>query len=194
MAHHRAAGRLAVVLAILSVALGACSGNEAKTPTAEVKSPPRSGSTKDTSAAPGPTPQGDAALATWKRYVEASLSWDNPPNPGDPRIPQLLAPSSVENLRVGLAEERAKRMARRPSSAGPPTHVTAVEMADSDFVTLRDCWVNDLVAYRFDTGEVVDDGVSTLTSRVEIVRDADEWKVKTIEPVSTVPGRRSCPA
>ncbi len=137
-------------------------------------------------------PEHAALLDAWHRYVNASLEWENPPNPGDPRIPGLVAKGSLGSYRQGLAVERAKRTAQRPGPAGPPNHHTRVVDMSAARATLHDCFVDDAVAYNFETGEVIDKGVSTRSLRVALILENGTWKVTTIESIDARPGRQSC--
>jgi hypothetical protein len=134
----------------------------------------------------------DGAIAGWQRYVAGAVVWNNPPNPGDPHIPLVVASSSLRNYREDVAIERAKRIARRPAPLGPPAHHTTVLNETATGALLQDCFIDDFVAYNYESGAVVDDGVATRTLRVEMVIEGGAWKVKTIQQLKSAPGRHQC--
>ncbi len=133
-----------------------------------------------------------AALDAWREYVAAADEWFNPPNPSDPRIAELLAASALDDYRLSIAQERTKRRATRPGPAGPPEHITTVEEVGPRTARLRDCFVDDTVAYNYETGQVLDDGVSTRKLNVQLVIEDGRWKVEKIDQVSAVEGREPC--
>lgn len=167
--------------------LGACSGDGDD----ESDALPTE-TTSSTSTTVAEDEQAAAALSVWEEYLVVSQEWRDPPDPAHPRIVEFVAAAAVEDFREGVAVELARDTARRPAATGLPQHETTVSESDATRVVLRDCFVDDFVAYNFRTGEVIDDGVATRTLEVELVPEAGTWKIEEIREVSKTEGRAEC--
>jgi hypothetical protein len=181
----RGRGSRTAVLMVAGLLVVSCGGGSDRHADATATS----ASTSTTAAVDVPATQ---AMKAWQDYLSASAEWVNPPNPADPRIPQLVAASAVDKVREKVAIEKAKRIGTRAGPGGPSKHAPTVRSSEPTQVVIRDCFVDDSVGYDVRTGDVVDDGVTTLTIEARLVPEAGTWKIKEIREVSKVEGRATC--
>jgi len=181
---------------LLALLVAAALGAAACGDNAEPEKADRISTTSTTSSSPTSEVDADAAAAleVWREYTVVSQEWRNPPDPAHPRIAEFIATGAVEDFRASVATELARNVGRRPGPAGLPDHVTEVQEATASRVVLRDCFVDDFVAFDTDTGEVIDDAVATRTLEIELVNESQTWKIQRISELDRKSGRVRCDA
>lgn len=205
----------AVVLVVGALAVG-CGGDDGRndlapltsSSTTDDPSPSRptetststTPSTPTTSAPPetsGPT-GADAAeqevidryLGYWAARLEANSGVPDPAHPGLAEFatgPQLEAAMSEaqSNLEAGLAYRQ-----REDPSAIQRVEVVSIE---GDVAVVQECYVDDGLVVRQDTGEVVDDDISTHNVRGDLVReDGGPWRVSAVRAIQVWEGVAGC--
>lgn len=207
----------AVVLVVGAFAVG-CGGDDGRTDpgprtssTTDAQSPssrpatsstsPTSSSTTSTTSAPpvttGPT-GADAAeqevidryLGYWAARLEANSGVPDPAHPGLAEFAtgaQLEAAMSEaqSNLEAGLAYRQRE----------DPAAIQRVEVVsiDGDVAVVQECYVDDGLVVRQDTGDVVDDDISTHNVRGDLVREhGGPWRVSAVRAIQVWEGVAGC--
>jgi len=197
--HLVVAAVLATALAVLSVA---CSGGDAETlPTTSLErsSPPPSTTTPTTEAPTASTspPNGqsveDEIIARYIGYWDARFAANSEtPDPDDPALRDYATGAQLDaviaetqaNLDQGLAF-------RRPANPAGIQRVTVLEVNGSHAV-VQECVVSDGVIIRSDSGEVVNDDVTTHNVRGELQRVEGVWRVSAATLVQRWEGVAGC--
>lgn len=169
-------------------------------PTTGSTSTTASSTTSTTSAPPetsGPT-GADAAeqevidryLGYWAARLEANSGVPDPAHPGLAEFAtgaQLEAAMSEaqSNLEAGLAYRQ-----REDPAAIQRVEVVSIE---GDVAVVQECYVDDGLVVRQDTGEVVDDDISTHNVRGDLVReDGGPWRVSAVRAIQVWEGVAGC--
>ena len=207
--------RRAVISALcvaLVLALAGCSDDDnpaAQTSTSAGDTTSTTGSTTSTSTtaadttttttdpvsattAPGTTPEQeviDRYVGYWNARFNANAGV---PNPDDPALRDFATGRQLDavvaetqsNLDSGVAFERAAE----PHNI---QRVTVVEI-DGDRAVVQECVVDDGLVVSRDTGEVVDDSVSTHNVQAEMLRVDGVWKVSEARLLQQFEGVAGC--
>ena len=174
---------------LVAAALGAAACGDDGEPESADRSTPSTTSSSTTSEVDAGAA---AALEVWREYTVVSQEWLNPPNPTDPRIPEFIAASALEDFRAGIAAELAQDISTRPGPNGPIEHNPVVVRSGSDEVVIQDCFVDDSVAVNSTTGSTIDAGVVTRTVEATLVLERSSWRISTVEDVETTSGAAGC--
>ena len=204
--------RRAVISALcvaLVLALAGCSGDDSDaaassttaadrtSTTASTSSTSRDTTTTTTEATPVTTAPGTTAeqevidryVGYWNARFNANAGV---PNPDDPALRDFATGRQLDavvaetqsNLDSGVAFERAAE----PHNI---QRVTVVEI-DGDRAVVQECVVDDGLVVSRDTGEVVDDSVSTHNVQAEMLRVDGVWKVSEARLLQQFEGVAGC--
>mgnify|MGYP000978182279 CR=1 FL=1 len=204
--------RRAVISALcvaLVLALAGCSDDDSDTAassttaadrtstTASASSTSRDTTTTTTEATPVTTAPGTTAeqevidryVGYWNARFNANAGV---PNPDDPALRDFATGRQLDavvaetqsNLDSGVAFERAAE----PHNI---QRVTVVEI-DGDRAVVQECVVDDGLVVSRDTGEVVDDSVSTHNVQAEMLRVDGVWKVSEARLLQQFEGVAGC--
>ena len=204
--------RRAVISALcvaLALALAGCSDDDSDTAessttaadrtstTASTSSTSRDTTTTTTEATPVTTAPGTTAeqevidryVGYWNARFNANAGV---PNPDDPALRDFATGRQLDavvaetqsNLDSGVAFERAAE----PHNI---QRVTVVEI-DGDRAVVQECVVDDGLVVSRDTGEVVDDSVSTHNVQAEMLRVDGVWKVSEARLLQQFEGVAGC--
>lgn len=190
---------LATAVALVCVA---CSGGDAETlPTTTVPgrpSAPTSVSTTTTTASASPSRPGGRSVegqivARYIGYWDARFDANSgTPNPDDPALREYATGAQLDTV---VAETRANLdqglAFRHPANPANIQRVTVVEV-DGDHAVVQECVVSDGVIIRRDSGEVVNDEVTTHNVRGEMQKVEGEWRVSAAELVQRWQGVAGC--
>lgn len=192
-----------IAFAIAVVLFGAaCSGGDAESlPTTTVpgrSSAPTSISTTTTTAAtPTSTPSGqsveDQIVARYIGYWDARFAANSgTPNPDDPALREYATGAQLDTVVAETQANLDQGLAfRRPANPADIQRVTVVEV-DGDHAVVQECVVSDGVIIRRDSGEVVNDEVTTHNVRGELQKVEGEWRVSAAELVQRWQGVAGC--
>lgn len=200
---------LALPALVLAIVLSSCSDDQpaSSSSSAPVESTTtsaeRDATPSSTTAQTSPTTTVDAAAAgaTEKDEVIARYIgyWDarraandGTPDPSDPGLPEFATGPQLEAV---ISETRAnleRGVAFRPAATPAGIQrVTVIELS-GDRAVVQECVVSDGVVVRRDTGEVIDDSVSTHNARGTLARIDGVWKVSSAEIVQRWEGVAGC--
>lgn len=214
---HRWTQLWAVVLLVGVLAVGCAGGDDRTDPAPPTSSAPEgsdsstrpttgltsttSSSTTSTTSSPPETsdPTGadsaeqeviDRYLGYWAARLEANSGVPDPAHPGLAEFAtgaQLEAAMSEaqSNLEAGLAYRQ-----REDPAAIQRVEVVSIE---GDVAVVQECYVDDGLVVRQDTGEVVDDDISTHNVRGDLVReDGGPWRVSAVRAIQVWEGVAGC--
>lgn len=204
--------RRAVISALcvaLVLALAGCSDDDSDTAASSTTAADRTSTTASTSStsrdtttttteatpvttAPGTTAEQeviDRYVGYWNARFNANAGV---PNPDDPALRDFATGRQLDavvaetqsNLDSGVAFERAAE----PHNI---QQVTVVEI-DGDRAVVQECVVDDGLVVSRDTGEVVDDSVSTHNVQAEMLRVDGVWKVSEARLLQQFEGVAGC--
>lgn len=204
--------RRAVISALcvaLVLALAGCSDDDSDTAASSTTAADRTSTTASTSStsrdtttttteatpvttAPGTTAEQeviDRYVGYWNARFNANAGV---PNPDDPALRDFATGRQLDavvaetqsNLDSGVAFERAAE----PHNI---QRVTVVEI-DGDRAVVQECVVDDGLVVSRDTGEVVDDSVSTHNVQAEMLRVDGVWKVSEARLLQQFEGVAGC--
>ncbi|MGB3053834.1 MAG: hypothetical protein WBB52_03200 [Acidimicrobiales bacterium] len=204
--------RRAVISALcvaLVLALAGCSDDDSDTASSSTTAADRTSTTASTSStsrdtttttteatpvttAPGTTAEQeviDRYVGYWNARFNANAGV---PNPDDPALRDFATGRQLDavvaetqsNLDAGVAFERATE----PHNI---QRVTVVEI-DGDRAVVQECVVDDGLVVSRDTGEVVDDSVSTHNVQAEMLRVDGVWKVSEARLLQQFEGVAGC--
>lgn len=204
--------RRAVISALcvaLVLALAGCSDDDSDTAASSTTAADRTSTTASTSStsrdtttttteatpvttAPGTTAEQeviDRYVGYWNARFNANAGV---PNPDDPALRDFATGRQLDavvaetqsNLDSGVAFERAAE----PHNI---QRITVVEI-DGDRAVVQECVVDDGLVVSRDTGEVVDDSVSTHNVQAEMLRVDGVWKVSEARLLQQFEGVAGC--
>jgi len=193
----------------LVLALAGCSDDDSDTAASSTTAADRTSTTASTSStsrdtttttteatpvttAPGTTAEQeviDRYVGCWNARFNANAGV---PNPDDPALRDFATGRQLDavvaetqsNLDSGVAFERAAE----PHNI---QRVTVVEI-DGDRAVVQECVVDDGLVVSRDTGEVVDDSVSTHNVQAEMLRVDGVWKVSEARLLQQFEGVAGC--
>lgn len=192
----RRAGSLTwgMVAAAMVLAAGACSGGDdaGARESSSATSARNDGRESDRDSAEAAGSVEEEIAARYKGYWEARFAANSPPDPDDPALREYATGEQLahvvretqENLDDGLAFRRAEA----------PADFQRVEVIElsGDAAVVQECVVSDAVVYHRDTGEVVDDSVSTYNVRGDMRLVDGEWRLARATAVQRWDGVAGC--
>ena len=198
----------AMLTVALALATASCSDDDSAMPpstTGTDRSSTTTSSTTTSSTSTEPTSTTSATSTTGGQSVEDEIIaryvgyWDarlaansGTPAPNDPALREFATDRQLETV---IAETRANldqglAFRARPNPADVRT-VTVVEV-DGDRSVVQECFVDDGLVVRRDTGEVVNDTIATHNVRGELVRIDGAWRVSEARLVQRWEGVAGC--
>lgn len=192
--------RFALVVAT-ALLLAACSagGDEISEPASTTSRAPTTASTTSTptttsTSAPDGSQSDDQELVD--RYVgfwDARLAAnESPPDPDDPALAEFATGPQLDNVMAETRQRLDDGLALRSADPSRTSHDVTVISQTADRAEIQDCFVNDGVVYRPDTGEVIDDSVVTRSVSADMVLVDGVWKLERATVVQQWEGIAGC--
>ncbi len=127
--------------------------------------------------------------AFWEARFEANRA---PVNPDHPGLREYATGEQFETAIAGIRQNAAEGLAvRRPDGSSRRSEVRVVSV-EGDQATVQECFVDDGVVYRVETGEVINDAVATHNVRATMVQVDGEWKLSSSSLVQRWEGVAGC--
>jgi hypothetical protein len=175
---------ITTLLVVAALAVAACTGSNGQQ-AADDTTTTTAGPTTETTAGPTTTTAADEELAPEEQVAQAYLRfWEvrleangEPPDPEHPALAQVATGEQLENVIAETRRRLEQGLAVRPPEPSVASHeVTVLRVGDTD-AELQDCFVNDGIVYRIETGETIDDSVVTrsVSARMELVDG--QWRL-----------------
>lgn len=132
----------------------------------------------------------DRYLGYWAARLEAN---SGVPDPGHPGLAEFATGAQLEaavseaqtNLERGVAYRQ-----REDSAAVQRIEVVSI---DGNAAVVQECFVDDGLVVRQDTGEVVDDDITTHNVRADLTReDGGPWRVAAVRAIQVWEGVAGC--
>ena len=189
------------LVAAVALLLAACSGSgdEIVEPASTTSRAPTTASTTSTSTTTPTSPSGahqPEERDLVERYVgfwDARLAANEaPPNPDDPALPEFATGPQLDNVVAETRRRLDDGLALRSADPSETSHDVTVIRQTGDRAELQDCFVNDGIVYRTDTGEVVDDSVVTRSVSADMVLVDGVWKLERATVVQQWEGIAGC--
>ena len=198
----------AMLTVALALATASCSDDNSATPSSTTgtdrsSTTASSTATSTTSTEPSSTTSStsttggqsveDEIISRYVGYWDARLAANSgTPDPNDPALREFATGRQLETViaetRANLDEGLAFRARPNPADF---RKVTVVEV-DGDRAVVQECFVDDGLVVRRDTGEVVNDTVATHNVRGELVRIDGAWRVSEARLVQRWEGVAGC--
>lgn len=131
----------------------------------------------------------DRYVAFWRVRFEAN---QDPPNPDDPRFHELATGRQLDNVIAETRERLEEGIAFRAAEPSKTSHDVRVVSRTDDRAELQDCFINDDVVYRIETGEILDDATVTRNVAAVMVRINGTWKLETASVLQQWEGIAGC--
>lgn len=191
-----------VVVLAAALLLAACSagGDEIAEPASATSGAPTtttsttSTSTTTSTSSPDGSQSDDQELVD--RYVgfwDARLAANEaPPNPDDPTLAEFATGPQLDNVMAETRQRLDDGLALRSADPSRTSHDVTVINQTADRAELQDCFVNDGIVYRPDTGEVIDDSVVTRSVSADMVLVDGVWKLERATVVQQWEGIAGC--
>ena len=192
--------RSALVVAT-ALLLAACSGggDEISEPASTTSRAPTTASTTSTSTTTSTSPP-DGSQSDDQELVDRYVGfWDArlaaneaPPNPDDPALAEFATGPQLDNVMAETRQRLDDGLALRSADPSRTSHDVTVISQTADRAELQDCFVNDGIVYRPDTGEVIDDSVVTRSVSADMVLVDGVWKLERATVVQQWEGIAGC--
>jgi hypothetical protein len=151
-------------------------------------------STTTSSSPPDGSQSDDQELVD--RYVgfwDARLAANEvPPDPDDPALAEFATGPQLDNVVAETRQRLDDGLALRSADPSRTSHDVTVISQTADRAELQDCFVNDGIVYRPDTGEVIDDSVVTRSVSADMVLVDGVWKLERATVVQQWEGIAGC--
>jgi hypothetical protein len=159
---------LLATAALVAVAFAACSGNDDST------DPPATSTTVDPDEAAE-----EEVRQAYRDFLEMAFRVAANPDPADPGIATHSTGAARTSLEEAAAQDRARGVVIH---GGPEDSQTILSTSvDGDTAVLSVCYVGQSGAYDAATGaELVPMEIITTLDRVELLREAGTWKVRSV--------------
>ena len=192
--------RSALVVAT-ALLIAACSGggDEISEPASTTSRAPTTASTTSTSTTTSTSPP-DGSQSDDQELVDRYVGfWDArlaaneaPPNPDDPALAEFATGPQLDNVMAETRQRLDDGLALRSADPSRTSHDVTVISQTADRAELQDCFINDGIVYRPDTGEVVDDSVVTRSVSADMVLVDGVWKLERATVVQQWEGIAGC--
>lgn len=131
----------------------------------------------------------DRYEAFWDARFRANQA---PVNPGAPSLAEYATGSQLENVTAETQQRLDDGLALRPADQPATDHRVHVVSVTADRAELQDCFVNDGVVYRVETGEVVDEAVVTRSVSASMAIVDGVWKLERATVIQEWEGVAGC--
>lgn len=207
-AHRQPRGRVIALAVLLCLSTLGCSGDDGATSSTTTTESRRPSTTTEattstaptestTTTTPGSAPSGqtdeDEIVARYIGYWDARLAANSgTPNPDDPALRDFATGAQLDAVIAETRTNLEEGLALRP--ADDPADFQQVEVieVDGDRAVVQECFVDDQVVIRRDSGEVVNDAVATHNVRGELQRIDGVWRVSEARLVQRWEGVAGC--
>jgi hypothetical protein len=142
-------------------------------------------------AAPTPEEEILAAHAGYWAAVDEAFSLPQV-QPDLSALSRYATGEALKRVRQSADETLQANEAYRVPGGGLYEHRAQVVSAEGTTATVRDCNIDDTVVVDTDTGDVVDDAVSTRLYISMLVQEGGQWKVALVNRESTWDGVAGC--
>jgi hypothetical protein len=183
----------------VALLLAGCSGSsdEIVEPASTTSRAPTTASTTSTSTATSPSgghqPEEQDLVERYIGFWDARLAANQaPPNPDDPALAEFATGPQLDNVVAETRRRLDDGLALRAADPSRTSHDVTVIRQTADRAELQDCFVNDGIVYRTDTGEVVDDSVVTRSVSADMVLVDGVWKLERATVVQQWEGIAGC--
>jgi hypothetical protein len=200
----RGSARLAATLAVAVLLVASCGDDDppasANGPDDTTTTTEGSSTTSTTDVPPTSTTSGDEARTDEQAVIDSYLAyWDarfeaNTGTP-DPQDPALAEHATGAQLDVVIAETQKnldEGLAFREREDSADIHRVRVVSIDGDLAIVQECFVDDGLVVRRDTGEVVNDAIATQSVRGELSWVDGRWRVSKAELLQQWEGVAAC--
>lgn len=191
--------RSAAVVAALLLASCSGGGDEISEPASTTSRAPTTASTTSTSTTTSTSPPDDSqpdGQELVDRYVgfwDARLAANEaPPNPDDPALAEFATGPQLDNVMAETRQRLDDGLALRSADPSRTSHDVTVISQTANRAELQDCFVNDGIVYRPDTGEVIDDSIVTRSVSADMVLVDGVWKLERATVVQQWEGIAGC--
>lgn len=149
--------------------------------------------TTSTTARDGSQPDGQELVDRYVGFWHARLvANEAPPNPDDPALAEFATGPQLDNVMTETRQRLDDGLALRSADPSRTSHDVTVINQTADRAELQDCFVNDGIVYRPDTGEVIDDSVVTRSVSADMVLVDGVWKLERATVVQQWEGIAGC--
>ncbi len=197
-------GNLMSHAVLVIVVLGACSGNgDGPTTSASTATTPVTSTTADTvtttstEATTRSTSADEAEQAVfdaYRGYFDAILAANDPPDQSHPALRQFATGEAFQSVFEAAQGNRLAGRALRLPENSRTEHRAEVISIEGDQATVRDCAVDDGLVVSIETGEVLNDEVTTRLVTGTLVMDQGQWKVSNTSVEQSWEGVAGCAA
>ena len=200
---HRRQKRLVVVLLAALMLSSSCGDDapedEAQPPTSTTApatttstSSTTSSTTTSTSIAPAETPEQeviDRYVGFWNARFEANSGVPNPDHPG---LAEYATGAQLDNVIAETQDNLDEGLALQQRDAPAAIQKVTVVSIDGDTAVVQECYVDDALVVRRDTGAVVDDSITTQNIQGTLQRVDGRWRVAGTELLQESEGVSGC--
>ena len=160
---------------------------------ATVGSPTTGPATTSSSSAPSGQSVEDEIIARYIGYWDARFAANSgTPNPDDPELREYATGAQLDAVRAETQANLDQGLAfRRAANPAEIQRVTVLQV-NRDRAIVQECVVSDGVITRRDSGEIVNDEVSTHNVRGEMQRVQGVWRVSAAQLVQRWEGVAGC--
>ena len=160
--------------------------------------PPSTTSTPDTTIAPPDTTHADPKAevrALLERYWPIWLAANNPPNPDDPHLKDVLSGDALATTTSKIRERAKAGQSIRLAENGRFKHqlIVATTPADPNKFTAIECVIDDTQLVDTATGNLINGATATYELLRDFVRDASgNWTINKSRQQSRTDGVAGC--
>jgi hypothetical protein len=132
----------------------------------------------------------DRYLGYWAARLEANSGVPDPAHPG---LAEFATGAQLEAA-VSEAQTNLERgVSYRPREDAAAVQRIEVVSIEGDAAVVQECFVDDGLVVRQDTGEVVDDDITTHNVRADLVREGGgPWRVSAVRAIQVWEGVAGC--
>jgi hypothetical protein len=188
---------------LVLVVLGACSDSgdgpttSATTTTAPALSTSADRTTTSTEVTTTTAPDDEAeeaVLDAYQGYFDAILAANDPPDQFHPALRQFATGEAFQSVFEAAQGNRLAERALRLPENSRTEHRAEVISIEGEQATVRDCAVDDGLVVSIETGEVLNDEVTTRLVTGTLVMDEGQWKVSNTSVEQSWEGVAGCAA
>ncbi|MCB1262480.1 MAG: hypothetical protein KDB33_19120, partial [Acidimicrobiales bacterium] len=135
---------------------------------------------------PGTTAMADeeaAVLEAVDGYWRTWLAANDPPDPDHPDLEKYATGAALEQARSETSRKAAEGLATRIPSDSAYGHSLSDPSINGTQSSVTDCAVDDLLQVNTATGVVLNDAVVTELLTINLTKDADQWRVESIDRI-----------
>ena len=168
-------------------------GQSPTEPSATIGSPTTGPATTSSSSAPSGQSVEDEIIARYIGYWNARFDANSgTPNPDDPELREYATGAQLDAVRAETQANLDQGLAfRRAANPAEIQRVTVLQV-NRDRAIVQECVVSDGVIIRRDSGEIVNDEVTTHNVRGEMQRVQGVWRVSAAQLVQRWEGVAGC--